>query len=44
MCLSKFHYGCRYVDSTYYHLVWCVKYRHGILDGQVEAEVKQLLQ
>lgn len=32
-----------YVYSVQYHLVWCVKYRHDILYGHVDTEVKQLL-
>ncbi len=29
--------------SIQYHLVWCVKYRHDVLYGQVDIDVKQFL-
>ncbi|MGL9796245.1 hypothetical protein IGJ53_003058 [Enterococcus sp. DIV1283b] len=42
-CISEIHYGRGYVYSIQYHLVWCVKYRHDILYGHVDIDVKQLL-
>jgi len=38
--MSKVHYGRGYVYSIQYHLVWCVKYRHDILVGKVDTDVK----
>ena len=42
--MSKVRYGRGYVYSIQYHLVWCVKYRHDVLIGQVDTDVKDLLQ
>ncbi|AQT87029.1 transposase IS200-family protein (plasmid) [Paenibacillus larvae subsp. larvae] len=42
--MSEIHYGRGYVYSIQYHLVWCVKYRHDVLIGQVDTDVKELLQ
>lgn len=41
--MPEIHYGRGYVYSIQYHLVWCVKYRHDILYGHVDIDVKQLL-
>lgn len=41
--MSELHYGRGYVYSIQYHLVWCVKYRHDILHGQIDADLKELL-
>lgn len=41
--MSDIHYGRGYVYSIQYHLVWCVKYRHDILHGQIDTDVKTLL-
>ncbi|HGF7575052.1 TPA: IS200/IS605 family transposase [Enterococcus hirae] len=41
--MSEIHYGRGYAYSIQYHLVWCVKYRHDILYGHVDIDVKQLL-
>jgi len=41
--LSKIHYGRGYVYSIQYHLVWCIKYRHDVLIGQVDGDLKRLL-
>ncbi len=36
--------SCRgYVYSTQYQLVWCVKFHHDVLIGQVDTAVKELL-
>lgn len=32
-----------YVYSIQYHIVWCVKYRHKVLNGQVEARLIEIL-
>lgn len=29
--------------SLGYHIVWCPKYRHSVLEGAVEVELKQIL-
>lgn len=36
--------GRGYVYSIQYHMVWCVKYRHKILEGQVETRLLEILQ
>ena len=41
--MATMHYGRGYVYSIQYHLVWCVKYRHDILHGEIDADVKALL-
>ncbi|OCN05350.1 transposase [Erysipelotrichaceae bacterium MTC7] len=41
--MSEIHYGRGYVYSIQYHLVWCVKYRHDVLYGDVDMDVKALL-
>ncbi|WP_438785614.1 IS200/IS605 family transposase [Enterococcus sp. DIV0421] len=41
--MSEIHYGRDYVYSRQYHLVWYVRYRHDILSGQVDIDIKQLL-
>lgn len=41
--MSEIHYGRGYVYSIQYHLVWCVKYRHDVLQGQIDTDVKDLL-
>ena len=35
--------GRGYVYSIQYHIVWCVKYRHDVLNGQVRIKLKELL-
>ena len=37
-------HGRGYVYSIQYHMVWCVKYRHKILEGQVETRLLEILQ
>ncbi len=36
--------GRGYVYSIQYHIVWCVKDRHKILNGQVETRLIEILQ
>lgn len=36
-------HGRGYVYSIQYHIVWCVKYRHKVLNGQVEARLIEIL-
>ena len=40
---TKINYGRGYVYSIKYHLVWCTKYRHKILENEVEIYLKELL-
>ena len=35
--------GRGYVYSIQYHIIWCVKYRRNVLNGQVEIRLKELL-
>lgn len=35
--------GRGYVYALQYHLVWCVKYRHKILFGNVENRLKEII-
>lgn len=35
--------GRGYVYSIQYHIVWCVKYRHKVLEGQVETRLIEIL-
>jgi putative transposase len=41
--MSQVYYGRGYVYSIQYHLVWCVKYRHKVLFGDIEKRLKELL-
>jgi putative transposase len=36
-------HGRGYVYAIEYHIVWCVKYRHSVLDGSIAEYLKQLL-
>lgn len=36
--------GRGYVYSIQYHIIWCVKYRHKVLEGQVENCLIEILQ
>lgn len=36
--------GRGYVYSIQYHIVWCVKYRYKVLEGQVETRLLEILQ
>ena len=42
--MSSITKGRGYVYSLQYHVVWCVKYRHKILSGDVEADLRYILQ
>lgn len=35
--------GRGYVYSIQYHIVWCVKYRHKVLEGQIETYLIEVL-
>ena len=41
--MSQVHHGRGYIYSIQYHLVWCVKYRHKVLLGEVEQRLKELV-
>lgn len=36
-------HGRGYVYAIEYHIVWCVKYRHGVLSGRIADTLKELL-
>ena len=36
-------HGRGYVYSIQYHIVWCVKYRHKIITGQIESRLIEIL-
>lgn len=35
--------GRGYVYTIQYHIVWCVKYRHPVILGEIETRLKELL-
>ncbi len=39
----KITHGRGYVYSIQYHIVWCVKYRHGILNPTIEKRLIEIL-
>lgn len=41
--MSDVQNGRGYVYSIQYHIVWCVKYRHTIIDGDIERTLKELI-
>ena len=42
--MSNISKGRGYVYSIQYHVVWCVKYRHKVLNGGIEADLRFVLQ
>ncbi len=42
--MGKVTYGRGYVYTIHYHIVWCTKYRHKILQGKVETSLKETIQ
>jgi len=42
--VSSISKGRGYVYSIQYHVVWCVKYRHKVLIGDIEADLRYILQ
>jgi len=42
--LSVISKGRGYVYSLQYHAVWCVKYRHRVLTGGIEPDLRFILQ
>ena len=41
--MSEVSKGRGYVYSIQYHVVWCVKYRHKILSGNIEESLRKIL-
>lgn len=41
--MADVKYGRGYVYSIQYHIVWCVKYRHKVLLGDIDIRLKELL-
>lgn len=44
MALSEYQRTAGAVHSLGYHVVWCPKYRRGVLAGQVEVRLRELLE
>ena len=41
--MAEVYHGRGYVYSIQYHIVWCVKYRHKILNNKIEIRLIELL-
>lgn len=41
--ISNETHGRGYVYSMQYHIVWCTKYRHSVLVGDVETDIKSYI-
>jgi len=41
--MSKVICGRGYVYLIKYHIVWCTKYRHKVLQGKIEQELKDIM-
>lgn len=41
--MGKVTYGRGYVYTIQYHVVWCTKYRHKIIQGKVDATLKEII-
>jgi putative transposase len=41
--MAEVKHGRGYVYSIQYHIVWCVKYRHKVLLGDVDTRLKVML-
>ncbi|MBA2878580.1 putative transposase [Anoxybacillus kamchatkensis] len=41
--MSEVKRGRGYVYSIQYHMVWCVKYRHKVLIGDIDTRLKEIL-
>ena len=41
--VSEAKRGRGYVYSIQYHIVWCVKYRHKVLQGKLDVRLKEIL-
>lgn len=42
--MSKVTHGRGYIYTIQYHIVWCTKYRHKILQEKVERILKEIIQ
>ena len=42
--MAEVYRGRGYVYSIQYHIVWCVKYRHQVLMGDIDTRLKEMLQ
>ncbi|WP_339315669.1 IS200/IS605 family transposase [Paenibacillus sp. FSL R10-2734] len=40
--MSEVKRGRGYVYSIQYHIVWCVKYRHKVLQGKLDVRLKEI--
>jgi putative transposase len=41
--MAEVYHGRGYVYSIQYHIVWCVKYRHKILNNKIESILIEIL-
>ena len=41
--MGKVTYGRGYVYTIQYHVVWCTKYRHKIIQGKVDTTLKEII-
>lgn len=41
--MGKATYGRGYVYTIQYHIVWCTKYRHKIIQGKAETTIKEII-
>ena len=41
--MSEVKYGRGYAYAIQYHIVWCVKYRHKLLVGNIEKDLKNII-
>jgi len=40
---KEYHSGCHMVYSCQYHVIFCPKYRRGVLVGDIEKRLKELI-
>ena len=41
--MANVYHGRGYVYSIQYHIVWCVKYRHKVLNSKIESKLLEIL-
>lgn len=41
--MENINFGRGYVYSIQYHMVWCIKYRHKVLENDIEKDLKEIL-
>ncbi|MBP3039880.1 IS200/IS605 family transposase [Bacillaceae bacterium Marseille-Q3522] len=41
--MKEVKHGRGYVYTIQYHIVWCVKYRHKVLSGDIDTRLKEML-